>query len=409
MSRIIESVARQVNYFFSAFQCSEYSDWLLSGKSVSDFEVTEDFVQSLTELGYIFDAKNRIVKHKLEIGSNQPRLNKYWSGNGQWTLQADLNFVREKILGINPIQSPVSFGDSQVVTWRSFDRWILRNVFCKDIDIFIWEVVKSAEKLFPVVLPNRRIARPFSEIVLEMVNFSSYHDYGRDLRLTRVIQSMVEESSLNLEESQNLKSLFQPLLAFVSRRFTSHGVSIPFCMYDSDLMDLLFGETERLVNGLQDHGFQACISFGSVLGVVREGEMLGHDCDVDIAVGFEQLHESNFDDFREQLIAACNTIGFEVAEYNSEKLNFQAYSNRNAGNTRVYFPGFDVFPIRELSDSGKISFYHSQKEIDWKDLFPAKIIYTGFGPIKLPNKPIVYLDKQYGGSWKLVKPFALPY
>lgn len=408
---ISESLGRQVIFFFTALKNTEQGKWLLSGVPINDFEMGNATCIRLSQLDYVFDAEKNLVKHRFELGVEKPQTNNYWAGEGQWTFQRDINFIREQVLGMPFTECGTLHESDGVRTWRSFDRWILRDVFAQGVDQLIFDLISSAEDLFPILNADGTIAKPLSTIFSEFANVSEFHDFELDSNVTKVIKDFIAASGVHQNETLKLQAIFQPVLSLICRRYTSHGVSVPFCMYDSDLMNLLFAETKILIEGLEARGFHACVSFGSVLGLVREGELLGHDCDVDIAIGIEMMGINGYDEFRSNLVLACGEIGFLVNEYSSDsrRYNFHAYTPRNGSCREMYFPGFDMFPIVENIENKKIKFYHEKNEIDWGDLFPAKTVSTGYGRITLPNKPVSYLDKQYGESWKIVKPFELPY
>lgn len=157
----------------------------------------------------------------------------------------------------------------------------------------------------------------------------------------------------------------------------------------------------KIINDLFDNA-DICyfFDFGTLLGIIRENRLLGHDLDVDIGVFCEKdTHKK----VRHNLLSA----GFKlVYEYMIEKniveesyvcfdvkVDINYYSNRGAKSVcyllyRIQDKKYEenILDVVELT-CDKINAF---QEIDFNGIL-----------IKIPEKPELLLEQRYGVKWKI--------
>jgi phosphorylcholine metabolism protein LicD len=147
---------------------------------------------------------------------------------------------------------------------------------------------------------------------------------------------------------------------------------------------------------------------GTLLGAVREQQLIAHDDDIDIAI-FEQ---------DEELLLALKPLFKEygygmikyMGNYKFYKLNGEDICKRFLINFCVpfKFPFVDIFVYKQ--DKNKFIF----NDIIPRMMFPKEYFYIKnlfplrpykFGPLVVlgPNNPIDYLDRAYGDDWMTVR------
>ena len=76
-----------------------------------------------------------------------------------------------------------------------------------------------------------------------------------------------------------------------------------FARTDRALTEAVLDAVERVLHDLREEcGLEAFLSFGCLLGAVRDGHMIGHDCDADVS--YLSPHTHPFDIIRENKRAA---------------------------------------------------------------------------------------------------------
>lgn len=154
----------------------------------------------------------------------------------------------------------------------------------------------------------------------------------------------------------------------------------------------------RATEMLASLGQDAMLAYGTLLGVVREGDFLAHDDDVDMLT---PVHASSLDEGRAMLADL------------HERIAAQGWSVHRPGggmNFHVRDPEtglhIDVFPMIVVSE--KISLHMEQMVIRPIEttllLPPAEQTFKG-AVVRVPADPEGFLEERYGATWRTPDPF----
>jgi hypothetical protein len=134
---------------------------------------------------------------------------------------------------------------------------------------------------------------------------------------------------------------------------------------------------------------QVCFGFGAALCVVRDGDLIPHDDDLDIIIGFDPHEAATLGDGLALVEQCLRPLGYTVTG------NFTAHRQvRLNGSKQV-----DVFV--GLFEGDTISWYPGTRGALDRDLmFPASQGRLLGVPVPLPRNPLVYLERLYGEGWR---------
>jgi SAM-dependent methyltransferase len=171
-----------------------------------------------------------------------------------------------------------------------------------------------------------------------------------------------------------------------------------FARTDESMTGAVLDEAERVLRDLREEcGLEAFLSFGCLLGAVRDGRMIGHDGDVDIA--YLSRHTHPFDIIRENQQAAetMRTLGWSMTRMSAG--DFKIWI-RPGGGRRV---GVDVFSSFHVD--GRFFMVPSVTgELDRTSLLPvAEVILEGRSFVA-PARPEDLLELTYGPGWRVPDP-----
>jgi GR25 family glycosyltransferase involved in LPS biosynthesis len=161
-----------------------------------------------------------------------------------------------------------------------------------------------------------------------------------------------------------------------------------------------FGKTLIDMNDiLQKNGQRFLLSFGTLLGVIREGKFIEHDNDIDIGVFIDdynqEVEEEILKKFKLKHRLGSLETGYEVSFTHSEtNVNidiFVYYTEKDF----IWSPSFFG-----LCDNAK------NKMCRWKfSPFNLKKIEFLNRMFNIPDNPELYLTESYGKDWKIPKKF----
>lgn len=159
----------------------------------------------------------------------------------------------------------------------------------------------------------------------------------------------------------------------------------------------LLDSMRAVVDALADCGVDAFMAYGTLLGAVRQGGLIGHDSDADLGYvsRYDQPVDAIMESFRLQ--RALTEMGYPVTRYSG--LAFKVLVTESDGAVR----GLDVFGgfLRDgyLYLMGEVGHpFHP----DW--IFPTREIQFEGRPFPAPAHPEHLLEAMYGPSWKVPDP-----
>ncbi|MDO9456138.1 bifunctional 2-polyprenyl-6-hydroxyphenol methylase/3-demethylubiquinol 3-O-methyltransferase UbiG [Nocardioides sp.] len=164
---------------------------------------------------------------------------------------------------------------------------------------------------------------------------------------------------------------------------------------DRDIAALL-DATEAVIGALRSAGIDPFIAYGTLLGAVREGKVLGHDSDADL--GYVSRFTTPVDVMREsfQVQRHLAAEGWRITRYSGGA--FKIYVTE-ADVTR----GLDVFA--GFLDEGRL---HLMGEVstpfepEW--IHPLGVAHLDGRPMPVPARPEKLLEATYGPGWRVPDP-----
>jgi SAM-dependent methyltransferase len=171
---------------------------------------------------------------------------------------------------------------------------------------------------------------------------------------------------------------------------------------EGDIASLL-DATEAVIGALQDAGLEPFLAYGTLLGAVREGEVLGHDSDADI--GYVSRHHHPVDVARESFRVQRHLVsrGWRVLRYSGASFKILVTEGEVTRGLDV-FGGF--FAAGRLYLMGEIGVPF---EPDW--IRPRTTAMLHGRPMPVPARPERLLEASYGPTWRTPDPafrFATP-
>lgn len=169
-------------------------------------------------------------------------------------------------------------------------------------------------------------------------------------------------------------------------------------------IDQLLDEVSRVLDFLEDDcGVPSFLSYGCLLGAVREGRMIGHDFDVDVSYLSRHTHplDVTLESFRieHRLFQA----GFRTRRMSSD--DFKVFARLAGGQFAI-----DVFGSFYVDDTfylmGEVS-----GQLPRSALLPQSTVLLEGHSIKAPADPAALLELTYGDGWRQPDPtfrFATP-
>lgn len=159
-------------------------------------------------------------------------------------------------------------------------------------------------------------------------------------------------------------------------------------------------QVERVLDVLaNDCSLPAFISFGTLLGAVRDGRLIGHDVDVDL--GYLSRHDTPVDGIRESFAVERvlrDRLGWRVHRANGGFL--QIFPPQLDGSTR----NIDVFTCLCTSSGRLYQVNDIATKGDRSVIVPLQTIELEGRRLPAPAQPEVLLRAAYGRGWRVPDP-----
>jgi len=161
-------------------------------------------------------------------------------------------------------------------------------------------------------------------------------------------------------------------------------------------LDALLDATEAVIGALQECGIEPFLAYGTLLGAVREGAVLGHDSDADL--GYVSRHHTPVDVARESFRVQRELAerGFATYRYSGGAFRVDV---REGGVTR----GLDVFG--GFFDRGRL-YLMGEIGTDFREdwVHPLGTAQLSGRTMPVPARPERLLEATYGAGWKVPDP-----
>lgn len=200
---------------------------------------------------------------------------------------------------------------------------------------------------------------------------------------------MLPEKSLGDHEVRAIKRCInQVVLRPQQLEWTSHGVRRSFRYWGQEEMEAYVALTMDVCRDLAELSPDVCFGFGSVLSVVRDGELMKHDDDLDVIVAFNSVEAPTLHE------ALALVRDFLVEKGYKVQGKFFSHWHVLRGGKKV-----DVFV--GIYEDGKIGWFPGKRKVlAREDLFPARTVPFLGSECLIPRNPEKYLAITYGPDWK---------
>jgi hypothetical protein len=161
--------------------------------------------------------------------------------------------------------------------------------------------------------------------------------------------------------------------------------------------DEVWAGVESISSHLAELGHQCFANSGTLLGLVREARLIGHDDDVDLAV---LLHASDLTDVAAEWV----TLRHQLAGAGLLDAEFEARRRTHCKVRLTDGTKVDLFPAW-LSETGRVYVWpHTRGKLMREDLLPFERFRIGEVQINLPHRPERLLEANYGPEWRTPDP-----
>ena len=175
--------------------------------------------------------------------------------------------------------------------------------------------------------------------------------------------------------------------------WASHGArkSFRFWTRDEKISYIRLGRT--IIEQLQELSPDVCFGFGSVLGPIRDGDLIEHDDDIDLIIAFDSEQIPSITAARQHVREFLETKGYRV------RGDFFAHWH-------VLHDGFKIDVFVGLYDAdGTIGWYPGRRgALTRETVFPPTSISVLGESYPIPCQPERYLETIYTEKWRTPEP-----
>lgn len=168
---------------------------------------------------------------------------------------------------------------------------------------------------------------------------------------------------------------------------------------DSDVASRLVRSARRLADDLESWGYPVYLVGGTLLGMVRGGELLPHDDDIDFAFLADSEDPAELGRISYDMERRLTDAGYAVARHSLAQIELVFFDE--AGQTDHYIDVFTGF-----FHEGKYCqpFALRSDEVSREDLVPTRNIDVNGVALPAPANPEAWLAYAYGKNWRIPDP-----
>lgn len=165
----------------------------------------------------------------------------------------------------------------------------------------------------------------------------------------------------------------------------------------------LLDSIEQVLLRIRDAGVEAFLAYGTLLGAVREGALIGHDSDADL--GYVSRHSHPLDVILESFRVQrhLTDLGYDTYRYSGIAFKVDVIEGDGFRRGLDVFGGFIAEPVGDqppmLYLMGEIG---SPFELDW--IYPLSTATLEGRTFPVPGQPEKLLEATYGPGWRVPDP-----
>lgn len=228
---------------------------------------------------------------------------------------------------------------------------------------------------------------------LECAVLYNFHQKRRPARTVSYLRELraIRRKSKDLERFRAFKDRVEAMIAPLS--VTGHGY-VP--TLDKLNPDTIWSELRRLASGIQALGVPVFVNSGTLLGLVRDGALIAHDNDADLAVIMQASSQTDAAAKWRELGDKLRAAGLlDDQAFKPEDPEILKLAEKETGIEIDLFPGWE--------QDGRIYVYpHTVGELTPEDVLPLQP--TPQPGLYMPANPEKMLALNYGEDWRTPDP-----
>lgn len=220
--------------------------------------------------------------------------------------------------------------------------------------------------------------------ILTAAQLGDYATVPRELRRAGV--SPAEES--------RFRDVVNERIARREVEWSIHGIERTFRFWSKQEKQDYIGFAADVVECLRELNDNVCFGFGTVLGIVRDHQLIPHDYDADVIIGFEPDQASTLREGRALIRECLVGHGYTV----SKKRVAHHFVTRPEGG-----PKLDVFA--GVFEQDMIAWFPARRGgLTRQMMFPPQYVSFLDRSCPIPREPEQYLEQIYGPGWRTPDP-----
>jgi hypothetical protein len=245
---------------------------------------------------------------------------------------------------------------------------------------------KFIDQLRSLVEPSRHIA--VITAAMEYPPLISSRRFGDVYTKLRSDKSITDAEKKAIRQAAN-ETLLPPL----QLEWGNHGVRKTFRFWGSAEKTTYLRRSMDILHCVRRLTPDVCCGFGTVLGFVRDNDLIAHDDDIDLIAAFSPHEFGSFARAKDALKSHLESEGFTAHGDNLSHfgVTFGAYAACDV------FIGF--------REDDRVSWFPSKrKNLSYSGVFPAKTIKVHKVDCLVPADCEAYLAATYGTNWRTPDP-----
>lgn len=202
-----------------------------------------------------------------------------------------------------------------------------------------------------------------------------------------------KDKALTPEERKRIIAAVNDGLLFGRRlEWGNHGIRRSFRFWSDAQKTAYVERSLEIVDFLRDAITpHVSFGFGSVLGMIRDADMIPHDDDMDLIIALPACRGLTFRKVLEDVRSRLEASGFVVGK--SQNLSHLTTARKG-------FMGTDIF-IGFIEPNQSVSWFPSRRgSLSFSDVFPTRLMQFHGHDCPIPSDPMKYLQATYGPDWR---------